>query len=81
MCCRPVVQDGDCNRDAVPPQIESAVRPLMQLYFPASTGVSLVAEPGAFFVSSAFTLAVSIVAKEVVSRDRWGQSHGTWAPL
>ncbi|XP_062321136.1 antizyme inhibitor 1-like [Osmerus eperlanus] len=56
-------------------QIEGAVRPLMQLYFPASSGVSVVAEPGAFFVSSAFTLAVNIVAKEVVSRDRRGQSH------
>ncbi|WVR05836.1 hypothetical protein IAU60_002862 [Kwoniella sp. DSM 27419] len=32
------------------------------LYFPESTGVRIIAEPGRFFVSSAFTLATSIIA-------------------
>ncbi|WVQ85552.1 hypothetical protein IAT38_007718 [Cryptococcus sp. DSM 104549] len=32
------------------------------LYFPESTGVRIIAEPGRFMVSSAFTLATSIIA-------------------
>lgn len=56
-------------------QIKNGLQPLMDLYFPASSGVSIMAEPGAFFVSSAFTLAVNIVAKELEARDRRGHSH------
>lgn len=48
---------------------------MVDLYFPASTGVSVIAEPSSFFVSSAFTLAVNIISKEVVARD---QAHGEW---
>ena len=49
---------------------------MVDLYFPLSTGVSIIAEPGSFFVSSAFTLAVNIISKEVVARDRQKQAHG-----
>lgn len=42
---------------------------MVDLYFPPSTGVSIIAEPGSFFVSSAFTLAVNVISKEVVARD------------
>uniref|UniRef100_A0A3B4XZQ2 Antizyme inhibitor 1a n=1 Tax=Seriola lalandi dorsalis TaxID=1841481 RepID=A0A3B4XZQ2_SERLL len=49
--------------------INSAVMSMVDLYFPPSTGVSLIAEPGSFFVSSAFTLAVNVISKEVVARD------------
>uniref|UniRef100_A0AAQ5YG87 Orn/DAP/Arg decarboxylase 2 N-terminal domain-containing protein n=1 Tax=Amphiprion ocellaris TaxID=80972 RepID=A0AAQ5YG87_AMPOC len=47
--------------------INSAVMSMVDLYFPPSTGVSIIAEPGSFFVSSAFTLAVNIISKEVVA--------------
>lgn len=57
-------------------QINSAVMSMVDLYFPPSTGVSIIAEPGSFFVSSAFTLAVNIISKEVVPRDC--QAHGQW---
>lgn len=50
----------------------------VDLYFPSSTGVSIIAEPGSFFVSSAFTLAVNVISKEVVARDRQDQAHGQW---
>lgn len=50
---------------------------MVDLYFPSSTGVSVIAEPGSFFVSSAFTLAVNVVSKEVVARDLQGQ-NGQW---
>uniref|UniRef100_A0A672ZDQ0 Orn/DAP/Arg decarboxylase 2 N-terminal domain-containing protein n=1 Tax=Sphaeramia orbicularis TaxID=375764 RepID=A0A672ZDQ0_9TELE len=50
-------------------QINSAVMSMVDLYFPPSTGVSIIAEPGSYFVSSAFTLAVNIISKEAVARD------------
>lgn len=49
---------------------------MVDLYFPPSTGVSIIAEPGSFYVSSAFTLAVNIISKEVVARDSQDQAHG-----
>lgn len=51
---------------------------MVDLYFPPSTGVSVIAEPGSFFVSSAFSLAVNIISKEVVARDYQDQEHGEW---
>lgn len=54
---------------------------MVDLYFPPSTGVSIIAEPGSFFVSSAFTLAVNIISKEVVARDRQDQAHGQWPDI
>ena len=39
------------------------------MYFPADMGVRLIAEPGRFFVASAFTLAVNIIAKRTIPRD------------
>ncbi|XP_040900042.1 antizyme inhibitor 1-like [Toxotes jaculatrix] len=59
--------------------INSAVMSMVDLYFPLSTGVSIIAEPGSFFVSSAFTLAVNVISKEVVARDR-DQAHDDPSP-
>ncbi|XP_028282004.1 antizyme inhibitor 1-like isoform X2 [Parambassis ranga] len=55
--------------------INSAVMSMVDLYFPPSTGVSIIAEPGSFFVSSAFTLAVNVISKEAVARDRQDNEH------
>uniref|UniRef100_A0A8D3ADM1 Orn/DAP/Arg decarboxylase 2 N-terminal domain-containing protein n=1 Tax=Scophthalmus maximus TaxID=52904 RepID=A0A8D3ADM1_SCOMX len=60
--------------------INNAVMSMVDLYFPLSTGVSVIAEPGSFFVSSAFTLAVNVVSKEVVARDLCAQSVQTDDP-
>lgn len=49
---------------------------VVDAYFPPSAGVSIIAEPGSYFVSSAFTLAVNVISKEVVARDRQDQAHG-----
>ena len=57
-------------------QINNAVMSMVNLYFPSSTGVSIIAEPGSFFVSSAFTLAVNVISKKVVARDHKNQEHG-----
>ncbi|XP_028985849.1 antizyme inhibitor 1-like [Betta splendens] len=50
-------------------QINRAVMSVVELYFPLCSGVSIIAEPGSYFISSAFTLAVNIISKEVVARD------------
>ncbi|XP_029308090.1 antizyme inhibitor 1-like isoform X2 [Cottoperca gobio] len=60
--------------------INSAVMSMVDLYFPPSTGVSIIAEPGSFFVSSAFTLAVNIISKEVVARDRQDRAQNDPSP-
>ncbi|XP_017268738.1 antizyme inhibitor 1 [Kryptolebias marmoratus] len=60
--------------------INGAVMSMVDLYFPSSTGVSIIAEPGSFFVSSAFTLAVNIISKEVVARDCQDQDHEELSP-
>lgn len=42
------------------------LRSALDAYFPESKGVRIIAEPGRFFVASAFTLAVNIIAKRAV---------------
>ncbi|KAL0984929.1 hypothetical protein UPYG_G00150590 [Umbra pygmaea] len=62
-------------------QIIGAVGPLLELYFPASSGVSIVAEPGFYYVASSFTLAVNIIGKQIVARDLHGnQLHDEPSP-
>ncbi|KAM4580310.1 antizyme inhibitor 1-like isoform 2-T3 [Odontesthes bonariensis] len=60
--------------------INNTVMSVVDMYFPSSCGVSIIAEPGSFFVSSAFTLAVNIISKEVVARDRKDQEHDELSP-
>ncbi|XP_075995425.1 antizyme inhibitor 1b [Genypterus blacodes] len=48
-------------------QVYSAVRPLLDAYFPPLSGVQVLAQPGSFYVASAFTLAVSVIGKKVVT--------------
>ncbi|XP_077564451.1 ornithine decarboxylase 1-like [Haemaphysalis longicornis] len=44
-------------------QVFAGVRSALDLYFPPSCGTVVIAEPGEFFVTSLYTLAVKIVAK------------------
>lgn len=37
-------------------------------WFPAGSGVKVIAEPGTFYVASASTLAVAVIGKKVVKR-------------
>nr|XP_020462519.1 antizyme inhibitor 1-like [Monopterus albus] len=48
-------------------QVESAVRPLLDAYFPPQSDVQVLAQPGSFYVASAFSLAVSVIGKNVVT--------------
>jgi ornithine decarboxylase len=45
------------------------LRPALDTYFPESSGVKIISEPGRFFVASAFTLATNVIAKRLVPRD------------
>lgn len=49
-------------------QVESAVRPLLDAYFSPLSGVQVLAQPGCFYVASAFNLAVNVIGKKVVTR-------------
>ncbi|KAF7669343.1 hypothetical protein LDENG_00196550 [Lucifuga dentata] len=48
-------------------QVDSAVRPLLDTYFPLLSGVQILAQPGSFYVASAFSLAVNVIGKKVVT--------------
>ncbi|MGH0131133.1 UNVERIFIED_CONTAM: hypothetical protein FKN15_034171 [Acipenser sinensis] len=61
------VSDARCVFDM---GIYSVVSPLLDIYFPPESGVSVIAEPGSYYVASSFTLAVNIIAKKVVARDQ-----------
>lgn len=49
-------------------QVESAVRPLLDAYFSPLSGVQVLAQPGSFYVASAFSLAVNVIGKKMVTR-------------
>ncbi|CAO2597266.1 Ornithine decarboxylase [Lemmus lemmus] len=45
-------------------EITSVVIPALDKYFPSDSGVRAIAEPGRYYVTSAFTLAVNTIAKK-----------------
>ncbi|NWW83944.1 AZIN1 inhibitor, partial [Rhynochetos jubatus] len=51
-------------------EVNHVIRPLLDVYFPKESGVTVIAEPGCYYVSSAFTLAVNIIAKKSVEYDK-----------
>lgn len=55
-------------------EIATVVNMALDKYFPAEEGVDIIAEPGRYFVASAFTLGVNIIAKRVVARDQHGEN-------
>ncbi|MEE6463380.1 hypothetical protein FKM82_005888 [Ascaphus truei] len=57
-------------------ELNHAVSPLLDAYFPEESGIRVIAEPGSYYVSSAFTLAVNIIAKKVVEHDQHFPSGG-----
>lgn len=46
-------------------EITAVINPAVDKYFPADGGVRVIAEPGRYYVASAYTLAVNIIAKKV----------------
>lgn len=48
-------------------EITAVINVALDKYFPADSGVRIIAEPGRFYVASAYTLAVNIIAKKVIA--------------
>lgn len=62
-------------------QMASVINSALDLYFPEGCGVDILAELGRYYVTSAFTVAVSIVAKREVldQASREGGCGARWA--
>ncbi|XP_024250968.1 antizyme inhibitor 1b [Oncorhynchus tshawytscha] len=61
-------------------QVHTTVRLLLDAYFPTLSGVQVIAQPGSYYVSSAFTLAVNVIGKKVVARDWNGLAQDELTP-
>uniref|UniRef100_A0A8B9XX38 Antizyme inhibitor 2 n=1 Tax=Bos mutus grunniens TaxID=30521 RepID=A0A8B9XX38_BOSMU len=58
-------------------EIASVINSALDLYFPEGCGVDILAKLGRYYVTSAFTLAVSIIAKKEVLLDQPGREEET----
>ncbi|XP_064349864.1 antizyme inhibitor 2 isoform X2 [Camelus dromedarius] len=58
-------------------QIASVINSALDLYFPEGCGVDILAKLGRYYVTSAFTLAVSIIGKKEVLLDQPGREEDT----
>ncbi|CAL8285781.1 unnamed protein product [Lota lota] len=51
-------------------EITAIINPALDKYFPADGGVRIIGEPGRYYVASAYTLAVNIIAKKVIVKEQ-----------
>ncbi|XP_047649096.1 antizyme inhibitor 2 isoform X9 [Phacochoerus africanus] len=58
-------------------EIASVINSALDLYFPEGCGIDILAKLGRYYVTSAFTLAVSIIAKKEVLLDQPGREEET----
>uniref|UniRef100_A0A8C0NCZ2 Antizyme inhibitor 2 n=2 Tax=Canis lupus familiaris TaxID=9615 RepID=A0A8C0NCZ2_CANLF len=58
-------------------KIATVINSALDLYFPEGCGVDILARLGRYYVTSAFTLAVSIIAKKEVLLDQPGREEET----
>ncbi|XP_060060921.1 antizyme inhibitor 2 isoform X14 [Erinaceus europaeus] len=56
-------------------EISSVINSALDLYFPEGCGVDILAKLGRYYVTSAFTLAVSIISKKEVFLDQPGREE------
>lgn len=47
-------------------EITTVITSALDKYFPVDAGIKIIAEPGRFYVASAYTLVVNIIAKKVI---------------
>ncbi|XP_045726525.1 LOW QUALITY PROTEIN: ornithine decarboxylase-like [Mirounga angustirostris] len=53
-------------------EITSVINPALDKYFLADSGVRIIVEPSRYYVASAFTLTVNIIAKKLVLKEQTG---------
>lgn len=58
-------------------EINHVISPLLDVYFPEGSGIKIISGPGSYYVSSAFTLAVNIIAKRVVENGKLSSGENT----
>ncbi|RLV87383.1 hypothetical protein DV515_00015758 [Chloebia gouldiae] len=56
-------------------EMAAGINSALDLYFPEGSGVDIVARPGRYYVTSAFTLAVSITALEEIPMEQPGSDE------
>uniref|UniRef100_A0A8C5TT19 Antizyme inhibitor 2 n=1 Tax=Malurus cyaneus samueli TaxID=2593467 RepID=A0A8C5TT19_9PASS len=56
-------------------KISAVLNSALDLYFPEDSGVDIIARPGRYYVTSAFTLAVSITALEEIPVEQPGSDE------
>ncbi|XP_067854041.1 ornithine decarboxylase-like [Heptranchias perlo] len=55
-------------------QITAVINPALDIYFPEESGVQIIAEPGRYYVTSSFTLAVNIIARKIIKKVSTGSN-------
>ncbi|XP_055515310.1 ornithine decarboxylase 1-like [Leucoraja erinacea] len=53
-------------------KITAVINPALDRHFPAASGVKIIAEPGRYYVTSSFTLAVNIIGRKIIHRASTG---------
>uniref|UniRef100_A0A674C6P4 ornithine decarboxylase n=1 Tax=Salmo trutta TaxID=8032 RepID=A0A674C6P4_SALTR len=51
-------------------EITAVINPALDKYFPADSKIRIIAEPGRYYVASAYTLAVNVIAKKVIMNEQ-----------
>ncbi|XP_067470963.1 ornithine decarboxylase 1-like [Thunnus thynnus] len=62
LICFPGSDDAELKFE----EITAVINPALDKYLPADCGVKIIAEPGRFYVASAYTLVINIIAKKVI---------------
>ncbi|KAK1835932.1 pyridoxal-dependent decarboxylase [Podospora conica] len=68
------VGGGFCS-DASFEDMAGVLRTALDDYFPAHSGINLIAEPGRYYASSVFTLACNIIARRIIGEEH-SQGNG-----
>ncbi|XP_051871876.1 antizyme inhibitor 2-like isoform X2 [Pristis pectinata] len=50
-------------------EIAAVINPALHLHFPEASGVNIIAEPGRYYVTSSFTMAVNIIGRKIINMD------------
>ncbi|XP_064159188.1 ornithine decarboxylase-like [Anguilla rostrata] len=61
---------GSDDSDQKFEEFTAVINPALDKYFPPDSEVQVIAEPGRYYVTSAYTLAVNIIAKKVVMKEQ-----------
>ncbi|KAM6979637.1 ornithine decarboxylase isoform 2-T2 [Aplochiton taeniatus] len=51
-------------------EIAAVINPALDKYFPTDCNITIIAEPGRYYVASAYMLAVNIIAKKVIMNEQ-----------